>query len=71
MEFAAQFTDGLPELNLPAEEQLNWFAYHSIDVIGAALGALLLVAMMGRWLVRRVWDGVNGRRSIGREKKVQ
>ena len=71
MEFAAQFTDGLPELNLPAEEQLSWIAYYSIDVIGAALGALLLVAMVSRWLVRRVWDGVNGRGTMGREKKVQ
>ena len=52
VEFAAQFPDGLEELNLPGEQQLGWLAYYSLDVIGATMGALILMGLLSRWLMR-------------------
>lgn len=46
VEFAAEFPDGLAELNLPGEE-LGWLAYYSIDVMLVSL----LVLAVSFWVV--------------------
>lgn len=49
VEFAAEFDD-LNELNLPSDDELNWFIYYSIDVIAftaITILAIILISAIG------------------------
>uniref|UniRef100_A0A1I8BX42 glucuronosyltransferase n=1 Tax=Meloidogyne hapla TaxID=6305 RepID=A0A1I8BX42_MELHA len=52
VEFAAEF-DNLSELDLPGANEMNWFAYYSIDVILFSTVIMLILL----WLVWKVANG--------------
>ena len=46
VEFAAEF-DNLNELNLPSDDELNWFIYYSLDVITFTAITILAIFSIG------------------------
>jgi len=75
VEFAAEFPDGLPELNLPGDEELGPLVYYSIDVILASVVMLLVLGGIAVIILRTVVKAVlallaSGEHGDG-EKKTQ
>ena len=57
VEFAAEFPE-LNELNLPVDDELNWFYYYSLDAIIFTLTILIGIIWIGWKFTRKIFAAI-------------